>query len=166
MTQLITRLAGSAVLAAALAVPAMAQTTPPAGAPGGAAMPQSPKTAPAPAEMPKGAMPKTAPGMATTAPVNTPVDNLPMTGGDRASKIIGSSVTNEANETVGTVDDLIVTPDEKVPVAVLSVGGFLGMGTKYVAVPFSDLKVTAKGVSMPGATKESLKTLPEFKYPS
>ena len=48
--------------------------------------------------------------------------------GFRASKIVGSSVVNEENETVGSVDDLIVTPNEKAPYAVLSVGGFLGAG--------------------------------------
>ncbi|MBN8888867.1 MAG: hypothetical protein ABS99_01775 [Acetobacteraceae bacterium SCN 69-10] len=140
MTRTITRLTGSVIVAAALAVPAMAQTSP---APG--------------ATMPATTTP------AVTTP-NVPVDNLAMTGGIRASKIIGSSVTNEAKETVGTVGDLIITPDEKVPVAVLSVGGFLGMGTKYVAVPFTDLKVTDGAVMMPGATKASLKTLPAFTY--
>jgi PRC-barrel domain len=38
-----------------------------------------------------------------------------------------STVVNEANETVGTIDDLIVTRGEKVPFAVLPIGGFLGM---------------------------------------
>ena len=46
-------------------------------------------------------------------------------------------MVNEANETVGTIDDLIVTPGGQAPYAVLSVGGFLGMGTKYVVVPFT-----------------------------
>jgi hypothetical protein len=51
-----------------------------------------------------------------------------------------------------------------VPFAVLSVGGFLGMGTKYVVVPYSSLKVGDKKMVLHGATKESLKALPEFKY--
>ena len=67
------------------------------------------------------------------------VDPSSLTTGYRTSKVVGSSVVNEANETVGTIDDLIVTPSEKVPFAVLSVGGFLGMGTKYVVVPYSSL---------------------------
>jgi hypothetical protein len=71
---------------------------------------------------------------------------------------------NEANETVGTIDDLIVTPSEKVPFAVLSVGGFLGMGTKYVVVPYSELQVQDKKMVLSGATRDSLKALPEFKY--
>jgi hypothetical protein len=52
--------------------------------------------------------------------------------GYRASKVIGSSVLNEANETIGKIDDLLVTRDGKEPYVVLSIGGFLGMGTRMV----------------------------------
>jgi hypothetical protein len=82
----------------------------------------------------------------------------------RTSKVVGSIFINEANETVGTIDDLIVTPGEKVPFAVLSVGGFLGMGTKYVVVPYSSLEVNDNRKMLLGATKDSLKCLPEFRY--
>jgi hypothetical protein len=92
------------------------------------------------------------------------VDPSSLTTGYRTSKVVGSSVVNEANETVGTIDDLIVTPSEKVPFAVLSVGGFLGLGTKYVVVPYNSLHVRDKKMMLPGATKDSLKALPEFKY--
>src|ERR1017187_2856837 len=92
------------------------------------------------------------------------VDPQSLATGYRTSKVVGSTVVNESNETVGTIDDLIVTPSEKVPFAVLSVGGFLGMGTKYVVVPYSALEVNDKRMMLRGATKESLKSLPEFKY--
>ena len=92
------------------------------------------------------------------------VDPATLATGYRTSKVVGSTVVNEANETVGTIDDLIVTPTEKVPFAVLSVGGFLGMGSKYVVVPFSSLQVKNKQMVLPGATKDLLKALPEFKY--
>jgi hypothetical protein len=92
------------------------------------------------------------------------VDPQSLATGYRTSKVVGSAVVNESNETVGTIDDLIVTPSEKVPYAVLSVGGFLGMGTKYVVVPYSALEVNDKRMMLRGATKESLKSLPEFKY--
>ena len=62
------------------------------------------------------------------------------------------------------IDDLIVTPNEKVPFAVLSVGGFLGVGSKYVVVPFCALPVKVTPMMLPGATKDLLKSLPEFKY--
>ena len=94
------------------------------------------------------------------------VDPQTVATGYRSSKIVGATVVNEANETVGAIDDLIVTPTEKVPFAVLSVGGFLGMGTKYVVVPFSALQMKDKRILLPGATKDALKSLPEFKYSS
>jgi hypothetical protein len=90
------------------------------------------------------------------------VDPQSLATGYRTSKVVGSTVVNESNETVGTIDDLIVTPSEKVPFAVLSVGGFLGMGTKYVVVPYSALEVRDKRMVLVGATKETLKNLPEF----
>jgi hypothetical protein len=92
------------------------------------------------------------------------VDPASLATGYRTSKVVGSTVVNETNENVGTIDDLIVTPSDKVPFAVLSVGGFLGMGTKYVVVPFTSLQVKDKQMVLPGATKDSLKALPEFKY--
>jgi hypothetical protein len=92
------------------------------------------------------------------------IDPQVLAMGYRASKVVGSTVVNEADETVGTIDDLIVTPNETVPFAVLSVGGFLGMGTHYVVVPYNSLQVRDKKMVLPGATKESLKSLPSFKY--
>ena len=92
------------------------------------------------------------------------VDPQTLATGYRTSKVVGSTVVNEANETIGKIDDLIVTPNEKIPFAVISVGGFLGMGTKLVAVPYSSLQVHDKNMLLTGATKEMLKDLPEFKY--
>ena len=46
----------------------------------------------------------------------------------------------------------------------LSVGGFLGMGTKFVVVPYNSLEVRDNKMVLTGATKESLKSLPAFKY--
>jgi hypothetical protein len=86
--------------------------------------------------------------------------------GYRASKVIGSSVVNEANETIGKIDDLLVSPDGKDPYAILSIGGFLGMGSHYVAVRYDALKFADKKVLLPGGTKDTLKLLPEFKYAS
>ncbi|MCX5496471.1 PRC-barrel domain-containing protein [Kaistia dalseonensis] len=106
---------------------------------------------------------------ATPAPQETvgvaKIDPSTVATGWRASKIIGTTVVNENNETIGAVDDLILTADEKVPFAILSVGGFLGIGTKLVAVPYSSLDTTQKGKTiLPGATKDSLSAEPAFKY--
>jgi hypothetical protein len=67
------------------------------------------------------------------------VDVQKVAAGYRASKVIGSNVLNEANETIGKIDDLLVTRDGKEPYAVLSIGGFLGMGTHMVVVPYDSL---------------------------
>ena len=48
----------------------------------------------------------------------------------------------------------------------LSIGGFLGMGSHLVAVPYDSLKFVDKTFVLPGGTKEGLKMLPEFKYAS
>lgn len=92
------------------------------------------------------------------------VDVQKLAAGYRASRVIGSSVVNEANETIGKIDDLLVSPDGKQPYAVLSIGGFLGMGTRLVVVPYDELRFSNNKVVLPGGTKEGLKTLPEFKY--
>jgi hypothetical protein len=94
------------------------------------------------------------------------VDPQTLATGYRTSKVVGATVVNEANETVGTIDDLIVTPGGQAPYAVLSVGGFLGLGTKYVVVPFTSLKILDKKIELPGGTKDALKALPDFKYAS
>lgn len=92
------------------------------------------------------------------------VDVQKLAAGYRASKVIGSSVVNNAHETIGKIDDLLVSSDGKQPYAVLSIGGFLGMGTRLVVVPYDTLNFAGKEVMLPGGTKQGLKTLPEFKY--
>jgi PRC-barrel domain len=92
------------------------------------------------------------------------VDVQTLAAGYRSSKVVGSDVVNDANETIGKIDDLLVSPDGKRPYAVLSIGGFLGMGTHMVVVPYDTLKFADKKVTLPGGTKEGLRMLPEFKY--
>jgi hypothetical protein len=46
------------------------------------------------------------------------INLVPLVSGYRTSKIVGSAVMNEANEVLGTIDDLILTPGDTVPFAV------------------------------------------------
>ena len=95
----------------------------------------------------------------------TKVDVQRVAAGYRASKVIGSSVLNDANETIGKIDDLLVTRDGKEPYAVLSIGGFLGMGTHMVVVRYDSLKfVPDNKIVLPGGSKDGLKMLPAFEY--
>lgn len=85
----------------------------------------------------------------------------------RASNLIGANIINEENNTVGEVHDLMISPAGGPVVAVLSVGGFLGMGTRYVAVGLNDLRWNAERERwvLPGATVDSLKARTAFTYP-
>jgi sporulation protein YlmC with PRC-barrel domain len=75
-------------------------------------------------------------------------DNMQTAEELRTSQLVGSKVYNNANENIGSIEDIILKPDGSMDEVVLSVGGFLGMGDKYVAVPFSDLKITRDGSSL------------------
>ena len=92
------------------------------------------------------------------------VDVTNVSTGYRGSKLVGATVVNEANEKIGTVDDLIVTRSDKVVYAIVSVGGFLGVGDKLVAVPFDGFQLAADKTTLPGATKEALMNMPKFTY--
>ena len=94
------------------------------------------------------------------------VDPQTLATGYRTSKVVGATVVNEVDETVGTIDDLIVTPGGQTPYAVLSVGGFLGIGTKYVVLPFTNLQIVDKKIILPGGTKDALKALPDYSTPA
>jgi hypothetical protein len=94
----------------------------------------------------------------------TKVDVQKVAAGYRASKIIGNSVLNDANETIGKIDDLLVTRDGKEPYVVLSVGGFLGMGARLVVIRYDSLKFPDNKIVLPGGTKDGLKMLPAFQY--
>jgi sporulation protein YlmC with PRC-barrel domain len=85
----------------------------------------------------------------------------------RTSKIVGSSVYNDQNQSIGSIDDILMSDtDHKAATAVISVGGFLGMGGKLVSVPFDQLNIGNDKIVMPGATKASLEGMPEYRYTS
>ena len=85
--------------------------------------------------------------------------------GYRASKLMSRNVTNDKNEKIGSLDDIIIDRNQ-VMFAVLQVGGFLGLGGRLVAVPYKTLVIDDEGkkIELPGATKEALRGLAEFKY--
>lgn len=87
--------------------------------------------------------------------------------GYRSSKLIGKPVTNDKNQRIGTIDDIIIAKD-RVLYAILQVGGFLGMGGRLIAVPFDDLQFDPADnkIVLPGATREELVKVPEFKFPA
>jgi len=141
------RTASVAVLALLAASPSLAQTTTPA---------------PAPAAPP-----------AATAPAGNLSYYTHTSGQMRASKLIGMNVKNQANETIGEINELILDKDGKVAAVVVGVGGFLGIGQREVALDYKSLNIkydpnamTDAGATtvMVNATKESLTNAPAWTW--
>jgi len=66
---------------------------------------------------------------------------------------------------IGTVDDLILTSEDKAVAAIIQVGGLLGAGGKLVAVPYHQLQMDKDNkLLMAGANKDSLNAMPSFTY--
>ncbi|MFE1602744.1 PRC-barrel domain-containing protein [Methylobacterium sp. ID0610] len=129
---------------------------------------------PSPAPNPAPAQPEAkAPAAAPAAPA-TLDDNLRPTFVAQqpnemvASKLIGLSIQNRANETIGSVADLVLDPDLSVKSYVVGVGGFLGIGTKYVSIARSAVQLdrvddkTLKAVI--DTDKDQLRAAPEYIY--
>ena len=137
--------AASAV--ALLALPALAQTT--------TQQPPADTTAPA-TTAPSAAAP------ATTVPEGQ--QQLPESH-ILGSDLIGASVTNANGDSIGKTSDVLVDKSNKtVDAVVIDVGGFLGIGSKSVAIPLDKLTIGARpdeGVRT-AMTKEQLESLPAF----
>jgi sporulation protein YlmC with PRC-barrel domain len=85
-----------------------------------------------------------------------------LTPGMRASKLMKQDVYNDKGAKIGKVEDLVIAPDGSLSVAVIDVGGFLGIAKHRVAIPVKQFTQLHPKVTLPGATKEALKALPEF----
>src|SRR5919202_4999162 len=104
------RLSAGLAVAAFVAGPAFAQTTPPGA---GAA------------------------GQAPEARAGRFLTELP--GAMRGSKLIGTEVIGQDHVRIGSIDDLLVDRDGRIRAVVIGVGGFLGIGEKNVAIPYDML---------------------------
>jgi sporulation protein YlmC with PRC-barrel domain len=89
-------------------------------------------------------------------------DTMIQTNQMRANKIIGSSVYDRQNENVASVKDLILDKDGKIVDVVLSYGSTVGIGGKYVAVPFASLKLDNNRLTL-DQTKQQLAAMPQYK---
>ena len=61
------------------------------------------------------------------------------TGEFRASKFVGLNVYGSENAKVGDIAEILVDPQGHAKTVVIRIGGFLGMGAKKVAVPWTSL---------------------------
>jgi hypothetical protein len=92
------------------------------------------------------------------------IDDAAFAGSARASKLIGSKVYT-GDTSVGQIEDVLVTLDHATLTAViLSVGGFLGIGDKLVAVPVKQIRVGPEARFITDLTKEQLANAPAFDF--
>ncbi len=103
-----------------------------------------------------------------TSPTSQPMWYSHQPDESRASKLIGTKVVNSANETIGDINEIVLSKDGKVAAVIIGVGGFLGMGEREVAVSFESLRMNRDSngnlVLAVNATKDTLKSAPEWRW--
>jgi sporulation protein YlmC with PRC-barrel domain len=70
----------------------------------------------------------------------------------RTSKLVGLSVYNDNNESLGSINDLLTDKNGNIKAVVIGVGGFLGVGEHLVAIPFDKIKFVNEPVAYTGAS--------------
>ena len=98
-----------------------------------------------------------------TSPTGTPAVVL---DDQEVSGIVGKSVRSNADEDMGRIVDIIVNQDGHVRAAIIDFGGFLGIGTRKIAVDWRALKFSPAG--KPGGitlelTRNQVRVAPEYK---
>jgi sporulation protein YlmC with PRC-barrel domain len=115
-----------------------------------------------------------APSSSEKAPTTTEI----VTGGAPILSSIPSAMTTIANyykqsvydpmdRKIGEIADVLMDKDGKVEVLIISVGGFLGIASKDVSVPFKAIQAIQKNGSWyltMNATTDALKNAPGYKY--
>jgi sporulation protein YlmC with PRC-barrel domain len=96
----------------------------------------------------------TAPADSTTkapAPATASDMSSSYQGTWRASKMVGLSVYNDNNESLGSINDLLTDKSGNIKAIVIGVGGFLGVGEHLVAVPLDKVKFVNEPIVYTGA---------------
>jgi hypothetical protein len=79
-------------------------------------------------------------------------------------QLLGKTIYNDKSEKIGTVDDLIVSPNKAVSYAIIGTGGFLGVAKHDVAIPVNQFTQQDGKFVLTGATKDAIKGMPLFEY--
>ena len=97
-----------------------------------------------------------------SAPAMTPAERHDWERSHRISKIIGSDVRNKAGDKIGDIRDLVVDDRGTVKLAIVSTGGFLGVGDRLHAVPWDVLTLGPKDDHILDIDKAHLQATPGF----
>jgi hypothetical protein len=83
----------------------------------------------------------------------------------RVTDILGRELQDPQGELIGQVEDLIITKDDDVARIIVSVGGFLGIGERLVAISYEGLRIDPqKGIIVHDVAQQELIKQPEFHY--
>jgi sporulation protein YlmC with PRC-barrel domain len=109
----------------------------------------------------------TAPGATSTTPGRVTYLSKAEPGWAPVGQYYQQDIFNKSGEKIGTVKDLLVGPDGRIQAAVLSVGRFLGIGERDIAVPLTSIEVdrSANRITIDVA-KETLQSAPAFEHSS
>src|SRR3954452_22679800 len=88
---------------------------------------------------------------ANTAPAAASSSSSSFQGDWRTSKVVGLSVYNDNNESLGSISDLLTDKSGNIKAVVIGVGGFLGVGEHLVAIPWDKIKFVDQPVAYSGA---------------
>ena len=97
-----------------------------------------------------------------SAPTLTPAERHDWERSHRVSKIIGSEVRNKSGDKIGDVRDLVVDDKGTIKLAIVSTGGFLGVGDRLHAVPWDVLALGPKDDHILDIDKAHLQAAPGF----
>jgi PRC-barrel domain len=128
---------------------------------------QTPESSPSPSGQSAPENPPATAAPPTAAPPNPSPGTPAMVLDDQeVSTILGKSVRSNADEDMGRIVDIIVSRDGQVRAAIIDFGGFLGIGTRKIAVDWRALNFAPTG--KPGTitvdlTRNQVRVAPEYK---
>jgi sporulation protein YlmC with PRC-barrel domain len=108
------------------------------------------------------------PTTAAVADSNNKVDTTTQNadGSFNASKVVGLTVINNANDSIGKIGEVLLDKSGKISGVIVDVGGFLGIGTHPVKLAWNQIKMVNQDGSLQAVVnmnKDALKQMPEYK---
>jgi hypothetical protein len=143
----------------------LAQVPPPPEVPP-RATPSAPAASQPPSDTPQ-TPPADVPPEVPVPPAAKPTPSAVMLDPGDAQAILGKSVRSSAGEDMGRLVDVLVDRDGQPRAAIIDFGGFLGVGSRKIAVDWSVLKFMRDDKKQNAVTveltKDQVKAAPEFK---